>query len=449
MLLKAATVLAFILVRFFSSVPLLRFLTLHRPSPSTAAAALHGTTSSLNPTSQTPTTSAATGPPTAPSSQIPPPTTSTFAKTFSFGTTSMSRVPSRTASSSSAATRTEKPGTPSWAPSLTPPRAGHLFLYVPTTAIVHRVTLKDYPAGHDFHPLGMDVYPSTNGSSSTLFIVNHAREETTIEQFVLDPGHPTEAQYIRTLRAPQFVSPNALAMTSPTSFYVSNDHAVTRRVPGVGHVLPVVESIGGFPLSWVAHVSLDDGDAGTLTHTVVARGIAFANGVARSPDHTQLAVVSTSLGLVHLYTIDDSVTGALTFSHSVPVPFFPDNIMYDDTGALVVAGHPHFPSLVAVAANKSGAMAGSWAVSLTPLSNTTHFASESDARKRAYDERAPTSAAKFAPAVTTHEVETLFQSDGSGVWDVVDDVEGCEDGYDLCRGAVRTGCAGVSSACLN
>ena len=300
-----------------------------------------------------------------------------------------------------------------------PAPLGHLFLYVPRTDIVHRLALEGYPTGHDFHPLGMEIYPSHNASPSSLFIVNHARAQTTIEQFVLDPMRPDGARYVRTLRSPYFVSPNTIALTSPTSFFVSNDHLMTRRLPNpIGRMLPLVESIAALPLSWVAHVSMntdesdaDDDDASnvTLTHTFSALGIPFTNGLALSPTHPHLALASTSLGLVHIYTVDHtsrSLAPTLTLAHTVPVPFFPDNIAYDDDGTLIVAGHPHFPSLVNVAANKTGVRAPSWAVSLTPLSDTRSVG-------RAYDERAPASAASFAPAVSTYEVETLFQSDGS------------------------------------
>ncbi|KAF8127065.1 hypothetical protein EV363DRAFT_1347075 [Boletus edulis] len=264
---------------------------------------------------------------------------------------------------------------------------GHLFLYVPTTHTVHPVALQGYPAQHDFHPLGMDIFPSHNGASSNLFIVNHARAQTTVEQFVLDPARPTEARYVRTLRSPYFVSPNAIALTSPTSFLL-------------------VETVVGLPLGWVAHVALhpssSEDDDVVLTHTLAALGVPFANGIALSPSHTQLAVASTSLGLVYVYTVDAS-TPSLTLSHTIPVPFFPDNIVYDDDGALIVTGHPHFPALIHVAANKTGAMAPSWAVSITPRSGRDARAAQSLEVVRS----------TFASAVATHEVETLFQSDGS------------------------------------
>ncbi|KAH7884500.1 hypothetical protein F5I97DRAFT_1461805 [Phlebopus sp. FC_14] len=290
------------------------------------------------------------------------------------------------------------------------PRA-YLWLYSTQDSAAHQVALKDYPQGHDFHPLGMEIYPSKAGSPSNLFVVNHARERTTIEQFVMDPAQPEHATYVRTLTSPYFVAPNALALTSPSSFYVSNDHLMTRRLPNpLGHILPVIESVAGLPFGWLAHVTVHED--GTLDHQFVAFGIPFPNGVAVSHDGSQVALSSTTLGEIYFY--DRNVnTNALQYAYSVPVPFFPDNIMYDDTGSLIVTGHPHFPSLVAVAANKSGATGPSWAVSLSAIPNQTHFASKSDFAKRMYDLRAPLSASKLAPAALTHEVETLFQSDGS------------------------------------
>ncbi|KAI6008672.1 hypothetical protein EDC04DRAFT_2871441 [Pisolithus marmoratus] len=287
----------------------------------------------------------------------------------------------------------------------------YLWLYSTESGSLQPITLNNYPMGHDFHPLGMEVYPSKDGAPSNLFIVNHARANTTIEQFVLDPTQPTTATYVRTVSSPYFISPNSVALTSSTSFYVSNDHLMTRRLPGpLGKILPVVESLAALPLSWLAHVAISPD--GVLQHKIVAFGVPFANGVAVSHDGSQVALSSTTLGEVYFYDRNLS-TNDLKLSHSVPVPFLPDNIMYADDGALIVTGHPHFPSVAAVAANKTGAKAGSWSVSLRPISDTTHTKSEKDFVNRAYDLRAPLSASAIAPAVLTHEVETLFQSDGS------------------------------------
>ncbi|KAF9223923.1 hypothetical protein BS17DRAFT_125777 [Gyrodon lividus] len=289
-----------------------------------------------------------------------------------------------------------------------PEPRGYLWLFSTADGSSHRVMLDNYPDGHDFHPLGMDIYPSENGAPSNLFIVNHARERTTIEQFTIDPARPAQATHIRTLTSPYFVAPNAIALTSSTSFYLSNDHLMTRRLPHhLGRVLPVLETTAALPLGWLAHISIEND--GTLQHAFAALGVSFANGVSISPCGSQVALASTTRGEVYFYD-RNTTTNALRFTSSAPVPFFADNIMYDDVGSLIVTGHPHSPSLVAVAANETGATAPSWVVSVSP---NAHVASASDLKDRIYDSRAPLSASRLAPAALNHEVETLFQSNGS------------------------------------
>jgi hypothetical protein len=97
-----------------------------------------------------------------------------------------------------------------------------------------RIALEGYPEEHDFHPLGLDVYPAQpNQPYSNLFVVNHARNGSTIEQFTLSWDDPDRAHWVRTLSGPELVAPNALALTSPTSFYLTHDHRFTRRLPGI------------------------------------------------------------------------------------------------------------------------------------------------------------------------------------------------------------------------
>ncbi|KAG1770998.1 hypothetical protein EDD22DRAFT_796276 [Suillus occidentalis] len=290
------------------------------------------------------------------------------------------------------------------------PRA-YLWLLDTVDNSLQRIKLDGYPEGHDFHPLGMEVTPSQDGAPSVLYVVNHAREKTTIEHFIISPDAPIQALWQRTLSSPWFVSPNALAITNETSFYVSNDHLMTRRLPSpLAPALPMIESIAGLPLGWLAHVTVNPD--GTITHELAALGVAFANGVAISPDGATLALSSTSLGQVHFYD-RNTATNALKYRETVSLPFFNDNIAFDEDGTLIVTGHPHFPSLIAVAANKTGARAPSWAVSLTPVSNDTHFAKSAHAADRKYDLRAPLSVSEVVPASEGWEVETLFQSDGS------------------------------------
>ena len=313
-----------------------------------------------------------------------------------------------------------------------PSSRGALWLYDIQDAFPEpkQITLEGYPEAHDFHPLGLDIYPSQPDQPySNLFVVNHARHNSTIEQFALAWDEPTRAKWVRTIAGPELVAPNALALTSPTSFYLTHDHRFTRRLPGVlGKTLPITETLLALPLAWVTHVTLTESGTTTTTtvqqayhqpgtttttttttHTkTVASHIPFPNGVAISPDGMQVAIASTTLGEVLFYA-RDIATQALSLRARVPTPFAPDNIMFDAFGSLIVAGHPHFPSLVAVAANRTGARAPSWVVSITP-SPTPPGA---EAETGAWDLYAPVSASRKVPRVPGYEMHTLYQSDGS------------------------------------
>ncbi|PPQ66562.1 hypothetical protein CVT24_007127 [Panaeolus cyanescens] len=313
-----------------------------------------------------------------------------------------------------------------------PDPLGSLWLYIPSTDSskdyldpsvkrdkVQRITLKNYPPNHDFHPLGAEAWPSHAGSPSNLYVVNHARHRTVIEQFVLDPASPTEALHIRTISSPYFLSPNSVALTSPDSFYVTNDHFFTRRLPIVGHVLPLIESVLGLPLGFVSHVSLHPVTSNTKNpiakQAFAALFIPFANGISLSRTGTNLAVVSTSTNQVQFYT-RDPLTNKLSQrkSETVILPFSPDNVnivpSIDQPGKedVVVAGHPNFPHLVAVAANKKGAYAASWAAVLTPKPESL-----SGTKAPVSDDAAPVPiSSKVSTDGTTYQVKTLFQSNG-------------------------------------
>jgi len=237
-------------------------------------------------------------------------------------------------------------------------------------------------------------------------VIDHARQRSFIEQFTLTPSNPTEATWVRTLTSKYFIAPNSLVLTSPTSFYVTNDHFMTRRLPWpLGSFLPIMETVLGLPLGWVSHIIVNENTqakSGVVEHTFAAMGIPFANGVAISPDGKHLVVASSSQSRVYFYTRDIE-SNKLTFAHAVPLPFATDNIMFDDEGSLIATGHPHFPSLMSVAANKTGAIAPSWVASLSP---------RKIGLSKEYDIRAPVPASTKALPVLSHEVETLFQSNG-------------------------------------
>ncbi|KAF6754497.1 arylesterase [Ephemerocybe angulata] len=317
---------------------------------------------------------------------------------------------------------------------------GTLWVYTPSANSPpkpSKVTFEDYPEGHDFHPLGFEIWPSYGGSTSNLYVVNHARERTVIEQFLMDPSKPTVAKHIRTISSPYFVSPNSVALTSPDSFYVTNDHLITRRWPIVGHVLPLLESILGLPLSFVSHItlkppssvrSLEEDQPPTneiASHTFAAKFIPFPNGIALSSSGRQVAVASSSLAKVFFYD-RDPLTNALTpiRERTATVPFCPDNVRYVHNGVttaggdeeLIVAGHPHFPSLINLAKNATGATAGSWVVSIIPKTPIAHSDKKNPHEELeevgVFDIEAPISTSHYVSAGPTWTLKTLFQSNG-------------------------------------
>ncbi|KAG6330597.1 hypothetical protein ID866_8490 [Astraeus odoratus] len=305
-------------------------------------------------------------------------------------------------------------------PMLDPEPSGYLWLYATDTGSLSPVTRANYPEGHTFHPFGVAVYPSKNGAVSNLFVVNQAEENSTVEHFVLDPAQPTVAQHIRTLTSPYFVAPNSIALTSPTSFYLSNDHLMTRRLPvPYGEILANTETLYAIPLGWLAHVTLDPESSVGFQHTFVVQQVPFANGVSVSPDGSQVALASSSSLQVSLYD-RNTTTNALTFRNSVKTPFFPDNVRYDDDGTLNVAGHPDLQAVVLVAANVTGAVAPSWAISIRPITASSTLVGKvvSDLPRGIYN-LLGSLMTQWNPvtfpssSVPYSEVITLFQSDGT------------------------------------
>jgi hypothetical protein len=286
-------------------------------------------------------------------------------------------------------------------PLLNPEPRGSLWTYSPTSGQTTRLSLQGFPANHTFHPLGLEAYPSYSANGSYLYVVNHAAHKTVVEHFLLSPTSNV-ARYIRTIEHPLFLSPNAIALTSPTSFYVTNDHVFTRRLPLVGSVLPLIETFLALPLSFTAHVTLDPihtAQSPVISHTIVAPFVAISNGIAISPSGLQVAIASSSTGSIHFYS-RNTATNALTYTTSVLVPFIPDNLHYDHDGKLISAGHPHIRSLTRAVENKT-AVAPSWVVSISPSNPQLE-----------YDQKAPYSASHVVPPSANYTVQTLFQSNG-------------------------------------
>ena len=178
--------------------------------------------------------------------------------------------------------------------------------------------------------------------SSTLFVTNHGRQGSRIEQFNLDLERLT-ATHVRSIIHPLVSIPNSIAAVSDSEFYVTNQHHFTAREHPL---LWAVETYAALPIATVAHVRVLEN--GTIDAAVVARQ-AYPNGIVLL-NKTTLAVAATSKRTVNLYTVSPAADAAqhpgLELSSSFWLPFLPDNLSVSKgDGALLVAGHPHLPSL--------------------------------------------------------------------------------------------------------
>ena len=200
-----------------------------------------------------------------------------------------------------------------------------------------------YDRAEDFHPLGIE-YDST---SQTLLVVNHAASGSRIEVFKLFPDEYA-ASYVRTVEHPFLAAPNAIAAISETEFFVTNDHYFRCRYHPM---LSVLETYSGLPGGTVAYINMGSSlSSATVDSEVVAR-VPFANGIALLNSST-LAVASSSTNSVYLYNITrGNGIGAprLTYLRSIKVQFHPDNLSVDRNGNLLIAGHPHGPTLESIA----------------------------------------------------------------------------------------------------
>ncbi|KND93492.1 Serum paraoxonase/arylesterase 1 [Tolypocladium ophioglossoides CBS 100239] len=200
----------------------------------------------------------------------------------------------------------------------------------PDAEALKSIELANFPAGQDFHTLGMAYDKAT----STLLVCNHAQAGSRLEMFKLDIAALT-ASHIRTIVHPLVHAPNAIALINSNEFYVTNDHLFPVRR---SNILSKMETYLATPTGTIVHVELR-GDA--VQANVVAR-LAFANGI-EILNSTTVAVSSTNQGVVYLYTKSSDAT--LKYRSQFPVPFMPDNLSLS-AGKLLIAGHPHLPTLL-------------------------------------------------------------------------------------------------------
>ncbi|KAG9014288.1 hypothetical protein FRB90_005466 [Tulasnella sp. 427] len=333
------------------------------------------------------------------------------------------------------------PGRKEWNPVMGPLRdpwaiQGSLWLYPYTSgssssssSVPRKLDLVGFPKTSTFHPFGIDVIYDAKRGTYRLFAINQGEGAPSVEVFDLAPPPPrtttttttntVKATHVKTLTHPGIVSPNSIAAISPTSFYVTNDHTLTRRIPYVGTVLHVAETFLKIFGGWVDLIEFADGenDAGVTVSRAIGVKIPFANGIALSPDGGTVAVASSTEMAIRFYKRDVS-THALTYDSRVVVPFHADNLAFeeedsdpsrqhggDGDGAgrwrLYASGTPFYPDLIKVVKGKKEVSA-SWVVEVSPRTKEDEM------------DLAPVPSHGRAPLDDKWVVKTVYQSDGSG-----------------------------------
>lgn len=186
-----------------------------------------------------------------------------------------------------------------------------------------------------FHPLGLDFHPP----SKTLFVANHAWTHCKVEMYTFDP-ETKSGKLVRSLEGKNFTAPNSFAVLNEKEFFFTNDHYFLARDQPM---LSKIEGYAAIPGGSVNYVKLEeDGDV----HVKSLAWMAFANG-AVVLNETHLAAASTTQAGVYIYKINrtEDAVSQLLLSKTISVPFLPDNLSVDKNGKILIAGHPHAPSI--------------------------------------------------------------------------------------------------------
>jgi arylesterase/paraoxonase len=228
-----------------------------------------------------------------------------------------------------------------------------------------KLTFKNFPNAENFHPLGIEYEKDT----STLYVINHAREESVIEIFKVSPSSAT-ATYVKTFKHPFLYAPNAIHSLGDGKLFITVDHYFQARNY---LLLSKIETFSGAPGGTVIYIDINAPE----TAKIIAR-VPFANGIAML-NSTTLAVASTSKTGVYFYEVTPSHD--LISKGYVRTPSTVDNISVDGKGKLLLAGHPFAFSLVATAAARANCVPGS----------------ENEEEKKACECGAPSWAAEWTP----------------------------------------------------
>lgn len=178
-------------------------------------------------------------------------------------------------------------------------------------------------APKDFHPHGISLVRDAAGL--VLMAINHRSDHTSAIE-IFDVAADGSLRQTGSITGGQLVSPNAIVALDRDRFYVANDHGSTTRL---GRLL---EDLFILPR---ANIVYFDG----LVFRVVADHMAFASGLALSPDGNFLYATETVARRLDTFS-RQPVSGALEEAGRLDIPSGLDNLRFDASGALWIGSHP-------------------------------------------------------------------------------------------------------------
>ncbi len=182
-------------------------------------------------------------------------------------------------------------------------------------------------APRDFHPRGIGLTASPDGSGLYLIAVNHRTTgKFSIDTFeVTAPGTAPALVAEGTIEGGLMVDPQDVAAAGPTAFYVAN---------GTAGGNPLLRPLAAYGVIPGANVLYFNG----MSFRVMADGLYGARSLALTPDGQHLIVAGLLSRDLRSFT-RESFSGTLTEDKSLTLPAGPEKITLGPGGNLLVAAH--------------------------------------------------------------------------------------------------------------
>ena len=251
----------------------------------------------------------------------------------------------------------------------------------------------------DFRPLGISATNATSGTR--FFVTNQARAGARVEVFDLSLD-TLEAKHMATLTHAHITSPNSIAATSSTGFYLTNDLLFARR--GAAHIPALAaEILTAAPGGSLVHVSLSSsGKVGIERAQMVSR-LAFGNGVTVDTATNRVWAAAMLKG-VYEFLYDPTDPARIGNARFLRAAVLVDNLFFA-TGEVFISGFASLRGFLESTKSPEAKRPGGLTAKVLPLLKTQEDAVE--VVKRKYD------VANSALRREEWRWETVFVDDGA------------------------------------